>query len=100
MPGGCQPCRFAVTRDEADKYAFKVPTLRSIALTAPYFHTGSAWDLGEAIDVMAKAQLGVTLTPDETGKIAAFLGALNGDQPQVVIPALPPSDGRTTQPEN
>lgn len=92
--------RFAVTKDEADKYAFKVPTLRNIVLTAPYFHTGSAWDLSEAIDVMAKAQLGVTLAPDETGKIAAFLGALNGDQPQIVIPALPPSDGKTTRPEN
>lgn len=92
--------RIAVTRDEADKYVYKVPTLRNITLTAPYFHTGSAWDLGEAVDVMARAQLGVTLTPDERGKIVAFLGTLNGEQPQVTFPALPPSDGKTTRPEN
>jgi len=92
--------RFVVTRDEADRYVYKVPTLRNIALTAPYFHTGSAWDLGEAVDVMARAQLGAVLTPDERGKIVAFLGTLNGEQPQVAFPALPPSDGKTTRPEN
>lgn len=92
--------RFAVTKDEADRYSFKVPTLRNIALTAPYFHTGQVWDLNEAIIIMGKTQLGADLTPDEATKIAAFLGALTGDTPQVTIPALPASDGRTTRPQN
>lgn len=92
--------RFTVTKDEADRYSFKVPTLRNIALTAPYFHTGSVWDLNEAITVMGKTQLGVDLTPDEASKIAAFLGSLTGDTPQVTIPALPASDGKTTRPQN
>lgn len=92
--------RFAVTKDEADRYSYKVPTLRNIALTAPYFHTGGVWDLNEAITIMGKAQLGADLTPDETAKIAAFLGALTGDTPQVTIPALPASTARTTRPQN
>ena len=92
--------RFAVTKDEADRYSYKVPTLRNVALTAPYFHSGQVWDLNQAIDVMAKAQLGSTLTPDETTKIAAFLESLTGDQPQVTLPALPPSNAKTTRPED
>lgn len=92
--------RMAVTKNEADKYAFKVPTLRNIALTAPYFHTGSSWDLKEVVNVMAKAQLGQTLTEAETNQIVAFLGSLTGDQPKVSIPQLPASDAKTTRPEN
>ncbi|MFZ2466801.1 MAG: cytochrome C peroxidase, partial [Parvibaculum sedimenti] len=92
--------RFTVTKDEADRYSFKVPTLRNIALTAPYFHTGQVWDLNEAITIMGKTQLGVDLTPDEASKIAAFLDTLTGDTPQVTIPALPASDGKTTRPQN
>ena len=92
--------RFAITKDEADRYVFKVPTLRNITLTAPYFHTGLVWDLNEAITVMGKAQLGADLTPDETAKIAAFLGSLTGDTPRVFIPALPPSVATTTRPQD
>jgi len=91
--------RFAVTKDEADRYAYKVPTLRNIALTAPYFHTGQVWDLDGAIAVMGKVQLGTDLTPDEIARIAAFLGALTGDTPRVTIPALPPSTAKTTRPQ-
>jgi len=92
--------RFTVTGDEADRYSYKVPTLRNIALTAPYFHTGQVWDLNEAITVMGKTQLGVDLTPDEAAKIAAFLDSLTGDTPQVAIPALPPSNAKTTRPQD
>lgn len=92
--------RSAITKNEADRYSFKVPTLRNIALTAPYFHTGQVWDLNEAITIMGKVQLGADLTPDETAKIAAFLASLTGDTPRVVIPALPPSVATTTRPQD
>jgi cytochrome c peroxidase len=92
--------RFAITKNEADRYSFKVPTLRNIALTAPYFPTGQVWDLNEAIAIMGKVQLGADLTPDETAKIAAFLDSLTGDTPQVTIPALPPSNAMTTRPQD
>lgn len=92
--------RIAITKDEADRYVFKVPTLRNIALTAPYFHSGQVWDLNEAITTMGKVQLGADLTPDETAKIAAFLRSLTGDTPRVVIPALPPSVATTTRPQD
>jgi cytochrome c peroxidase len=92
--------RFAITKNEADRYAFKVPTLRNVALTAPYFHSGQVWDLNEAITVMGKVQLGTDLTPDETAKIAAFLTSLTGETPRVVVPALPPSVATTTRPQD
>ncbi len=68
--------RHAVTKDEADKFLFKVPSLRNIAITDPYFHDGAAKTLEESIKVMADIQLGKTLTDEETAKIAAFLKAL------------------------
>ncbi|MCT2399537.1 cytochrome-c peroxidase [Novosphingobium mangrovi (ex Huang et al. 2023)] len=90
--------RFAITKDDADSYSFKVPTLRNIALTAPYFHTGKVWSLDEAVTVMAKSQLGEALAPQDVSDIVAFLQALTGDQPKTVIPALPPVDGSSKQP--
>ncbi|MGD9917479.1 MAG: cytochrome-c peroxidase, partial [Paenirhodobacter sp.] len=90
--------RFAITGDEADKYAYKVPTLRNVALTAPYFHSGSVWDLKEAVTVMASAQLGAQLDDTQVGQIVAFLGSLTGDQPQIVYPVLPASVATTPHP--
>lgn len=90
--------RFTVTRSPGDEYVFKVPTLRNIALTAPYFHTGSVWDLRQAVAIMGTSQLGAELTADEVDKITAFLTSLNGDQPKVTLPALPPSGGTTPRP--
>jgi cytochrome c peroxidase len=90
--------RFAVTRSPGDEYVFKVPTLRNIALTAPYFHTGAVWDLRQAVAVMGSSQLGATLSGDEVDKIAAFLASLTGDQPKVTLPALPPSGATTPRP--
>ena len=91
--------RFMVTKTPGDEYVFKVPTLRNIALTAPYFHTGQAWDLKLAVSVMGTSQLGVRLTGPEIDKVTAFLDSLTGDQPRVILPALPPSVGTTPQPQ-
>lgn len=90
--------RFAVTKDEADRYAYKVPTLRNIALTAPYFHTGKVWNLDEAVTVMAKSQLGKTLPQQDVVDIVAFLQTLTGDQPRTSVPVLPPITGTSARP--
>jgi len=91
--------RFAVTKSPDDDYVYKVPSLRNITLTAPYFHTGSVWDLKDAIKVMGTAQLGAALTDAETADIAAFLESLTGEQPQVAVPVLPPSVGTSKRPQ-
>ncbi len=83
--------RYNVTGEEKDKYVFKVPLLRNIELTAPYFHDASAWDLSEAVNTMAGYQLGLTLTDIETRKIVEFLKTLTGNQPSIIFPTLPPS---------
>jgi cytochrome c peroxidase len=90
--------RYNVTKDEKDKYVFKVPLLRNIELTAPYFHNASAWSLDEAVHIMAEYQLGITLTGDEADKIIAFLRTLTGDQPAIIFPILPPSTADTPEP--
>jgi len=69
--------RFQVTKDPSDKYFFKVPGLRNVALTAPYFHDGSIQTLDEAVKRMAYHQLGKELNPDEVSKIVKFLGTLS-----------------------
>jgi cytochrome c peroxidase len=71
--------RFNVTGQEEDRYAFKVPSLRNVARTAPYFHDGSAKTLKEAVSVMAKYQLGRQLSADELGLIVQFLETLTGE---------------------
>jgi cytochrome c peroxidase len=91
--------RFAVTKTASDEYVFKVPTLRNITLTAPYFHSGRAWDLRQAVAVMGSSQLGVHLTAPEIDDIVAFLGSLTGEQPRIVYPILPPSVASTPQPK-
>jgi cytochrome c peroxidase len=74
--------RYAATKSEADRHVFRVPPLRNVALTAPYFHDGSAETLEQAIGVMARYQLGRTLPPEHVTKIAAFLGTLTGEAPR------------------
>jgi cytochrome c peroxidase len=83
--------RSAVTKNLADKYVFKVPGLRNVELTAPYFHSGRSWDLKEAVEVMGQSELGQKLSAGETEKLVEFLKSLTGRQPQVVLPILPPS---------
>ncbi len=91
--------RFTVTKTAGDEYVFKVPTLRNIELTAPYFHSGRSWDLRQAVAVMAASQLGLPVTDEEAGKIVAFLGALTGEQPKIVYPVLPPGVAATPRPQ-
>lgn len=91
--------RFEVTKTPSDEYVFKVPTLRNIALTPPYFHTGKAWDLRQAVAVMGSSQLGIELTDAEVDKITEFLQSLTGEQPKVVYPILPPSVATTPRPQ-
>jgi len=90
--------RAAVTGKDADRFAFKVPTLRNVELTYPYFHDGAADTLAEAVEVMGRIQLGRRYRPDETAKIVAFLKTLTGDQPQFMLPMLPPSADTTPRP--
>ena len=70
--------RFNVTGEASDKGVFKVPSLRNVALTAPYFHDGSASTLDQAVAVMAKVQLGRDIKPREQALIVAFLHTLTG----------------------
>lgn len=70
--------RYNVTGIEEHRYEFRVPSLRNVALTAPYFHDGSAENLGQAVETMGKYQLGVNLNKDEVARIVKFLGTLTG----------------------
>ncbi len=91
--------RFTVTKTATDEYVFKVPTLRNIALTAPYFHSGRCWDLHQAVAVMGSSQLGTQLTASEIDEIVAFLASLTGTQPKITYPMLPPSVAATPRPQ-
>jgi len=75
------PDRYALTRKEADKNIYKVPSLRNVALTAPYFHDGSAPTLREARKRMANHNLGFELSPSEIDALLAFLKTLTGEPP-------------------
>lgn len=81
--GNPQPAdlgRFNVTKVESDKHVFKVPSLRNVALTAPYFHDGSAQTLQDAVDVMFKYQLGRPAAPQDKELIVKFLNTLTGER--------------------
>jgi cytochrome c peroxidase len=71
--------RFNVTGDPQDMYMFKVPSLRNVALTPPYFHDGSAPTLTDAVRMMAKYQLGRRLSDEEVESIVEFLKTLTGE---------------------
>lgn len=90
--------RKAVTGDDADRFKFKVPTIRNVELTYPYFHDGAAATLPQAVDVMARVQLGKKYTPADNAKVVAFLKTLTGDQPSFPLPVLPPSSDTTPRP--
>ena len=63
----------------SDRGKFKVPSLRNVALTAPYFHDGSVKDLDEAVNVMSEYQLGEKLSDKETEELVEFLKSLSGN---------------------
>jgi cytochrome c peroxidase len=71
--------RFWDTARESDKYVFRVPSLRNVAVTAPYFHDGSVQSLDDAVRVMSQFQLGRDLPNDDVTKIVSFLRSLTGE---------------------
>jgi cytochrome c peroxidase len=78
--------RYAVTKKEEDRYVFRVPMLRNVAKTAPYFHDGSVDRLDRAVRIMATVQLGRALDDAAVAAIVAFLEALTGDVPAHYAP--------------
>lgn len=93
--------RYAVTKQNGDKLVFKVPSLRNIDRTAPYFHTGSVATLDQAVKTMAEYQNGRTLSEPEVKLIVTWLRTLRGDIPTSYIrkPELPKSTKTTPPPE-
>lgn len=85
--------RYQVTKNDADKNLWRVPTWRNIALTAPYFHNGSVKTLDEAVRVMAKTQLDKDLNDRDVHSIVSFLESLTGEFPKQTMPRLPPTLG-------
>jgi cytochrome c peroxidase len=81
--------RYQVTKDDNDKHLWRVPTLRNIALTAPYFHNGRVPTLDEAVRVMAKTQLNKDFSEEQVAEIVAFLNGLSGEFPDIAMPRLP-----------
>lgn len=71
--------RYKETKQERDRHRFKTPGLRNVALTAPYLHDGTAKTLDEAVDAMAKYEVGTTLSPADRDDIVAFLKTLTGE---------------------
>jgi cytochrome c peroxidase len=86
------PGRFAVTGVEADRMLFKVPSLRNVAVTGPYYHDGSVRSLAEAVRLMGRHQLGRELTSEQVSSIVAYLSALTGEIPAAYV--APPNTTR------
>jgi len=88
--------RVDVTQNPADTYVYKVPSLRNVAMTSPYFHDGSVATLPAAVRIMARIQLGRTLTDAEVTNIVAFLRTLTGPLPAgfATVPTLPSASQR------
>lgn len=91
--------REGVTGERVDRMRFKVPVLRNIELTYPYFHDGSRRSLEEAVDTMVWVQLNRRFSEEGRGKIVAFLKTLTGKQPTFILPQLPPSGPDTPAPQ-
>ena len=85
----------AISGRDQDRMTFKVPMLRNIELTYPYFHDGAVWSLEESVSIMGDLQLGKRYTKQEIDDITAFLKTLTCDQPKVEYPILPPSGPNT-----
>jgi cytochrome c peroxidase len=99
--GSEDPGRFKVTGEERDRNVFKVPSLRNVAQTAPYFHDGSIETLDAAIRIMAEHQLGVELEKEQVVSIRSFLNTLTGkvDPLYIARPELPESGPETPAPD-
>lgn len=96
-PDPSDPGRYNVTKSESDRQVFKVPSLRNIAATAPYFHDGKVATLQEAVAKMSEYQLGRKLTDAQAQSIMTWLKTLTGEIPASYIkaPELPPSGPKT-----
>ena len=92
--------RFDLTKQEVDRFVFKVPTLRNVTKTGPYLHDGSAISLTDLTKLMSRHQLGKELTDGQARSIVTFLGALDGDPPKELVarPELPASGPKTPKP--
>jgi cytochrome c peroxidase len=93
--------RFEVTKQEADRFMFKVPSLRNVTRTGPWYHDGSITALDDAVRKMAHHQLGKDLTDEEVAKIVGFLDTLTGELPTdyIAAPTLPESGPETPGPD-
>ncbi len=100
-PDTADPGREKVTKNEADRLVFKVPSLRNIEKTGPYYHNGKVTTLEEAISTMAEYQLGKTLSPEQVNSITVWLKSLTGEVPAEYIkePVLPKSSAKTPKPD-
>lgn len=99
-PNQADQGRYEVTKNEADRMVFRVPSLRNVAMTAPYFHDGSAKTLPDAVRMMAKHQLGLDPSEGEIASIVLWLSTLTGEIPQTLVaePKLPESTATTPAP--
>jgi cytochrome c peroxidase len=93
--------RSKISKNEGDKFFFKVPSLRNIEMTAPYFHNGKVVTLDESVKQMSEYQLGGKLTDSQVTSIITWLKSLTGEIPADYIkkPELPPSSKTTPKPE-
>ena len=87
--------RFAATNRKSDKHYFKVPTLRNISLTSPYFHNGAVAKLSDAVRVMSETQLDTELSSEEVESIVDFFSALDGEFPSIALPRIPSRPGES-----
>ncbi|MDH5570616.1 MAG: cytochrome-c peroxidase [Gammaproteobacteria bacterium] len=85
--------RFEATKKDGDQHFWKVPTLRNVAMTAPYFHNGKVQTLDEAVRVMGKVQLNTELKEGQVNDLVAFLTSLSGPFPKQAMPNLPGTAG-------
>ena len=94
--------RADVTKKTEDEFFFRVPGLRNVAKTYPYFHNGSVWELDKAVNIMGMAQLGKELSKEDTDNIVAFLNTLSGSVSESArtMPELPLSAPLESQPNN
>jgi cytochrome c peroxidase len=100
-PDNSDPGREKVTKQESDRMVFKVPGLRNVEKTKPYYHNGKVESLEDAVSRMAEYQLGKTLTGSQIKSIMTWLRALTGDLPSEYVrpPVLPKSTAKTPKPE-
>lgn len=100
-PSQTDPGRLAATKNEKDRMFFKVPSLRNIEKTWPYFHDGSVKSLDVAVRMMAEHELGKPLSKEDVASIGTFLKALTGEVPRDYIkpPKLPAATAKTPKPD-